>query len=78
VIAAVERVISRRVPWSPAARRPGDPATLVASAQSARRVLGWSPDPRGLDHIIESSWRWRTAHPNGYAVRAEHQSTRQS
>jgi UDP-glucose 4-epimerase len=78
VIAAVERVIGRRVPWTPAARRPGDPATLVASAQNARRVLRWSPDPRGLDHIIESSWRWRMAHPNGYAVRAEHQSTQQA
>jgi UDP-glucose 4-epimerase len=67
VIAAVERVLGRRVPWRPAARRPGDPAMLVASAQRIRDRLGWAPVQPGLDPIVESAWRWRERHPRGYA-----------
>lgn len=67
VIAAVERVLGRRVPWRAAARRPGDPAVLVASAGRVSEELGWAPADPGLDPIVESAWRWRERHPRGYA-----------
>jgi UDP-glucose 4-epimerase len=51
--------------WEP--RRPGDPARLVADARRAQRVLGWEPAFPELATIIESAWRWRLAHPDGYA-----------
>src|SRR2546422_749262 len=35
VIDAVERVTGKKVPWTLAPRRPGDPATLYASADKA-------------------------------------------
>ncbi|WP_024538262.1 UDP-glucose 4-epimerase GalE [Comamonas badia] len=38
-------------------RRPGDPATLVASATLARETLGWTPR-HGLDSILRSALRW--------------------
>ena len=47
-------------------RREGDPAVLVASAERARSVLGWSPQKPGLAEIVADAWRWHTAHPNGY------------
>ena len=42
------------------ARRPGDPAVLVADATRARNELGWKPRFDQLDTIIETAWRWET------------------
>lgn len=67
VIDTVQSTLGRPVPWIPAGRRPGDPAVLVASAQAVRQHLGWTPAYPGLEAIVESAWRWREDHPNGYA-----------
>ncbi|MGL4649402.1 MAG: UDP-glucose 4-epimerase GalE, partial [Caldilineaceae bacterium] len=48
-------------------RRPGDPATLIASSAKIKRELGWSPQYADLHSIIESAWRWHQANPNGYS-----------
>ena len=66
VIAAVERVTGQRVPWSAAARRPGDPAVLFASSDKIRRELGWRPSRPDLDSIVETAWRWHRTHPHGF------------
>jgi UDP-glucose 4-epimerase len=68
VIDTVERTLGRPVPWEPAGRRPGDPAVLVASAGLIRQQLGWVPSEPGLESIVRSAWRWREAHPKGYAT----------
>lgn len=47
-------------------RRPGDPATLVASAAKAGSELGWSPTYRELEQMVEHAWKWHLAHPHGY------------
>lgn len=47
-------------------RRPGDPPILIASPDKIMRDLGWQPRHSELDRIIESAWRWRLAHPQGY------------
>jgi UDP-glucose 4-epimerase len=57
VIAAVETVTGRRVPVHVAARRPGDPAVLVASSDRIRAELGWEPR-RDLHAVVEDAWRW--------------------
>jgi len=62
VIDAVARVAGRDVPHSVGPRRPGDPAQLVASHDRASRELGWSPRFGDLDRIVETVWRWHTAH----------------
>jgi UDP-glucose 4-epimerase len=67
VAETIERTLGLSVPRQPAARRPGDPAVLVASADRARARLGWTPRHSGLEPIIESAWRWRCQHPRGYA-----------
>lgn len=55
VIDAVERVTGKEVPVTEEPRRAGDPATLVASGQKAREVLGWAPR-HSLEDIISDAW----------------------
>ena len=66
-IEAVERVTGRTVNAVPAPRRPGDPARLVASCERIKAELGWQPQYPDIETIIEHAWRWREAHPHGYA-----------
>ncbi|HYT73501.1 MAG TPA: UDP-glucose 4-epimerase GalE [Vicinamibacterales bacterium] len=66
VVESVERVTGRTVPVTVGDRRPGDPAVLFASSDRIKRDLGWSPTYEALDVIVETAWRWRAAHPNGY------------
>lgn len=49
-----------------APRRPGDPATLIASSEKARQELGWKPEYEDLKIIVESAWIWHKNHPNGF------------
>jgi len=67
VIQATERVIGKKINWVPAARRPGDPARLVASSDCIREDLGWQPRYPELEKMIETAWAWRMKHPNGYS-----------
>lgn len=66
VIEAARRVTGRPIPLRIRPRRPGDPSHLVADARKARQILGWTPAWPDLDSIIETAWRWRLAHPQGY------------
>jgi UDP-glucose 4-epimerase len=67
VVVATREVTGQPIPTQIAPRRPGDPATLVASSDRIRHELGWEPRFPDLRDIIESAWRWTQAHPNGYA-----------
>ncbi len=66
VIEAVSEVAGTRVRWEPAARRSGDPPSLVASSDLARGSLGWRPSRYELRMIVESAWRWHESHRGGY------------
>lgn len=55
---AVSRVAGKEVPRVIADRRPGDPPSLVASADKAKRVLGWEPRQSDLDTILTTAWAW--------------------
>jgi UDP-glucose-4-epimerase GalE len=65
VIAAVERVSGRAVPFERAPRRPGDVGAIWADGGLAARELGWRPT-RTLDEIVASSWEWHRRHPRGH------------
>jgi UDP-glucose 4-epimerase len=65
VIRSVERISGREVPYRIAARRPGDPAVLVAASDRAR-AAGWRPRHEALDDIVPTAFAWREAHPGGY------------
>ncbi|MDD8022540.1 MAG: UDP-glucose 4-epimerase GalE [Paracoccaceae bacterium] len=58
VIAAVERVTGRKVPVSFEARRPGDPAELVADPGLASVRLGFRAHHRDLDRMVADAAPW--------------------
>ena len=41
---------------------------LFASSERIRRELGWKPRFEDVDTIVETAWRWRERHPEGYAT----------
>ena len=47
-------------------RRPGDPASLVASSEKIQKELGWKPKYDTLDSIVASAWKWHSTHPDGF------------
>ena len=59
VVSAIERVSGHTVPVIRGSRRPGDPATLVADASRAERILHFKPKYSDLETIIETTWRSR-------------------
>jgi UDP-glucose 4-epimerase len=67
VVTTARAVTGHAIPAAIAPRRPGDPATLVASSDRIRRDLDWQPRYPDLKQIVESAWRWHQAHPGGYA-----------
>jgi len=66
VIDIAREVTGRDIQAVIEARRAGDPATLVASSERARRELGWNPKRDKLHDIIASAWSWHQSHPHGY------------
>jgi UDP-glucose 4-epimerase len=54
MIRAAERVLGRPVPFEVVDRRPGDPATLIASSVLASRELGWRARYSDLETIFET------------------------
>jgi UDP-glucose 4-epimerase len=66
VIEVARRVTGHMIPARSAARRPGDPPRLVASATKARDELGWRPRFPELASIVRSAWEWHRPHPDGY------------
>jgi UDP-glucose 4-epimerase len=59
IIDAASRVTGRTIPVEVAPRRPGDPATLIASSTRIARDLDWS-QTQSLNDIVTSAWQWMT------------------
>lgn len=66
VIETARKVTGHEIPAVMEARRAGDPALLIASAEKAKRILGWNPQRPELATIIEDAWNWHKNHPQGY------------
>lgn len=66
VLRACEEVVGRPIPHEFTERRPGDPATLIASPERITRELGWKPQFADVCRIVETAWHWHESHPNGY------------
>jgi UDP-glucose 4-epimerase len=54
VLETVQRVAGVKLDIREEARRPGDPALLVAHAERVREQLGWQPEYDDLDRIVET------------------------
>lgn len=67
VVEIARQVTGRTIKAVDAPRRPGDPATLVASSEKAVKELGWKPKYDELNKIIETAWNWHVNNPRGFA-----------
>ena len=59
VLQTVERVTGLPVPHRTSARRPGDPAILVANPKKAMRELGWAPRHSDLENLVRTAFSWQ-------------------
>lgn len=67
VLQTARDITGHSIPAVVGARRPGDPATLIADSTRIMQELGWHPEFGSLRQIIETAWNWHRSHPNGYA-----------
>lgn len=58
VIELARKMTGHPIPVVETDRRPGDPATLIASSDKIKRELGWKPLYEDLEKIIQTAWRW--------------------
>lgn len=65
MISAFEAASGRKVPYQIVSRRPGDIAACYADPTYALNTLGWKAE-RGIQQMMEDTWRWQSKNPNGY------------
>ncbi len=70
IIDLARDVTRKQIPVTVAARRPGDPAVLIASSDRIKRELGWRPYFQDPKRIIQSAWMWLQSHPQVLSVTA--------
>ncbi len=66
VVAIAKRVTGVDFPVLYAARREGDPASLVAKVDRIGEILGWKAHYSDMETLISSAWKWHQSHPHGY------------
>ncbi|SRR5258708_5349147 len=69
VISAVEKITGKKVPYTVAPRRAGDPPALYADSTKAKTELGWKVQYPEIESIVATAWKWHSSHPEGYADR---------
>ena len=58
VIAAVEEVTGKKVPYTVGPRRAGDPPALVANSDRLQKTLNWKPKYTDLRDIVRTQWEF--------------------
>jgi UDP-glucose 4-epimerase len=66
VIRAVEKITGKKVPFTEAPRRAGDPPALYADSTKAKMELGWKVKFPDVEPIVETAWKWHSRRPAGY------------
>ena len=62
---AFSKACGKQIPYQVSPRRPGDIAACYAAPEKALKELGWQAE-RGIDSMMEDTWRWQSNNPNGY------------
>ena len=65
MIDAFARASGREIPYVVAPRRAGDLAQFWADPSKAKHELDWQTR-RGLEEMMQDTWRWQSQNPNGY------------
>ena len=58
VVHALGRVTGKDLKAENAARRPGDPAIVIADASRIRKEFGWTPEYTELETILQHELAW--------------------
>jgi UDP-glucose 4-epimerase len=66
VIETVREVTGRELKATEAPRRPGDPASLVATSAKIQKELNWVPKYGDLPTMIRTAYEWFDKNPRGY------------
>ena len=61
VVRTVKAVSGKDFPVTLAARRPGDPASVVASPALIMEKFGWKPEHDDLDEIVRHALAWEAS-----------------
>lgn len=67
IVKAFEQACGKPIPCQFAPLREGDLAAFWADARKADELLSWQVK-RPIEQIMEDTWRWQSANPDGYAV----------
>ncbi|MCZ2321507.1 GDP-mannose 4,6-dehydratase, partial [Neisseria meningitidis] len=65
IIRAFEAASGLNIPYQIQPRRAGDLACSFADPSHTKQQTGWETK-RGLQQMMEDSWRWVSRNPNGY------------
>ncbi|MEZ7275751.1 UDP-glucose 4-epimerase GalE [Pseudoalteromonas sp. 68 DY56-GL68] len=65
MVSAFEKASGQAVPYQISPRRSGDIAACYAATEKAFNELGWQAE-RGIDEMMQDTWRWQSNNPNGY------------
>ncbi|RZF94948.1 UDP-glucose 4-epimerase GalE [Pseudoalteromonas sp. CO302Y] len=65
MVNAFEKASGQAVPYQISPRRSGDIAACYAATEKAFNELGWQAE-RGIDEMMQDTWRWQSNNPNGY------------
>jgi UDP-glucose 4-epimerase len=65
ILRAFEAASGKAIPYRLVPRRSGDIAACFADPSRAERELGWRAR-RGLQAMMEDTWRWQSMNPVGY------------
>ena len=65
MIVEAEKVVGKDIKKVYVERRPGDPASLIASNKKAKELLGWEPK-YNLEKIMETAWKFHSTHKDGF------------
>ena len=62
---AFSKACGKDIPYQVSPRRPGDIAACYAAPEKALSELDWQAE-RGIDVMMQDTWRWQSNNPNGY------------
>ncbi|WP_160064614.1 UDP-glucose 4-epimerase GalE [Psychromonas sp. L1A2] len=65
MIKAFETASKKSIPYKVSPRREGDIAACYAAPEKALTELDWKAE-RGLEDMMQDTWRWQSNNPNGY------------
>lgn len=65
MIVEAEKIVGKEIKKVYVERRPGDPASLIASNKKAKELLGWEPK-YNLEKIMETAWKFHSTHKDGF------------